>query len=148
MFICKVNCTFTAEWSPHFITCRTGAGLGIGSIVVVTKAGGEGTSTVQFRGYMPRVGLLTESAVWVDESKLFEEKPSTGLSVSRPLSPNFSENDPLGVAPSETGYRQILAIICIYSHGKWSSLIRIVLHQSYSVYCKSAISTGITAFKI
>eukprot|EP00795_Rhopilema_esculentum_P001081 gene1081-15414_t len=103
VFICNKNCTYTAEWHPHYITCRTGLGLGNGSIVVVTKSGGKGTSTVKFRGYMPRVGLLTESAVWVDESKLFDEKPTSGLSISRPLSPNFSENDPLGVAPSETG---------------------------------------------
>ena len=112
VFICNVNCTYTAEWNQHFITCRTGIGIGNGSIIVVTKTGGEGTSTVKFRGYMPRVGLLTESAVWVDESKLFEEKPITGLSVSRPLSPNLSENDPLGVAPSETGY--FYHLYCFY----------------------------------
>eukprot|EP00794_Sanderia_malayensis_P019261 gene19261-21189_t len=103
VFICNVNCTATAEWHPNRITCRTGMGLGNGSIIVVTKSGGQGTSTVKFRGYMPRVGLLTESAVWIDESKLFEEKPIGGLSVSRQLSPTYMSNDPLGVAPVETG---------------------------------------------
>ncbi len=79
-------------------------GLGNGSIIVVTKSGGKGTSTVKFRGYMPRVGLMTESAVWVDESKLFEEKPVAGhLSISRQMSPSYMSNDPLGVASEETG---------------------------------------------
>ena len=77
----------------------------MGDIVVYTKSGGQGSSTVTFRGFMPRVGLLTESAVWVDESKLFEDKPSSGggLSLSRSLSPSYLNSDPLGVAPEETG---------------------------------------------
>jgi len=71
---------------------------------VITKSGDRGTSFVKFRGYMPRVGLLTEAAVWVDESKLFEDKPSSALSNARMYSPNVTTyTDPLGVAPEETG---------------------------------------------
>jgi len=105
IYICNVNCTYTAEWkSSRLIQVRTGMGLGMGDIIVFTKNGGMGTSLVKFRGYMPRVGLLTEAAVWVDESKLFEEKPSSTLSKSRVYSPNSSlQTDPLGVAPEETG---------------------------------------------
>lgn len=78
-------------------------GFGMGDIIVFTTSGGMGTSLVKFRGYMPRVGLLTEAAVWVDESKLFEEKPTTTLSNRRVFSPNSTYTDPLGVAPEETG---------------------------------------------
>ena len=76
--------------------------MGMGDIIVFTKSGGKGTSLVKFRGYMPRVGLLTEAAVWVDESKLFEEKPTT-LSNSHAYTANNVHTDPLGVAPEETG---------------------------------------------
>lgn len=104
VYICNVNCTYTAEWQHSgLIHARTGMGLGMGDIIVATKSGGMGTSLVKFRGYMPRVGLLTEAAVWVDESKLFEEKPTTTLTNSRNYSQNSTYTDPLGVAPEETG---------------------------------------------
>jgi len=76
----------------------------MGDIIVFTSSGGMGSSMVRFRGYMPRVGLLTEAAVWVDESKLFEEKQqAAALSNRRAFSPNSTYTDPLGVAPEETG---------------------------------------------
>ena len=106
IFICNVDCSYTAEWkSSRLIHARTGVGFGIGDIIVFTNSGGMGTCLVKFRGYMPRVGLLTEAAVWVDESKLFEEKQTTTvLSNRRAFSPNSTYTDPLGVAPEETGY--------------------------------------------
>ena len=103
IFIGNVNCTYTAEWHKHYISCRTGMGLGNGDIIVFTKSGGMGTSLVKFKGYMPRVGLLTEAAVWVDESKLFEEKPSATLSNSRQYTQSSIHSDPLGVASEDTG---------------------------------------------
>ncbi|XP_065641912.1 exocyst complex component 2 isoform X2 [Hydra vulgaris] len=103
IFICNINCTYTAEWQhSRLIHCRTGMGMGIGDIIVFTKSGGKGTCLVKFRGFMPRVGLLTEAAVWVDESKLFEEKPTT-LSNPHAYTTNTVHTDPLGVAPEETG---------------------------------------------
>lgn len=101
----KRNCTFTAEWQhSRLIHARTSNHQGMGDIIITTKSGGIGTSFVNFRGYSPRVGLLTESAVWVDESKLFEDKPTSTLSNSRMYSPNSTTyTDPLGVAPEETG---------------------------------------------
>ena len=85
----------------------------MGDIIVITKSGGQGTCLVKFRGYMPRVGLLTEAAVWVDESKLFEEK-TTNLSKSRVFSPSAAlHTDPVGVAPEETGYVIIFTIIMV-----------------------------------
>ena len=87
----------------------------MGDIIVYTKSGDRGTSYVKFRGYMPRVGLLTEAAVWVDESKLFEDKPSSTLSTSRMYSPNVTTyTDPLGVAPEETG-----AVLCPDQIEEW-----------------------------
>lgn len=105
VYISGVNCTYTSEWkNSKLIQSRTGMGLGMGDIIVMTKSGGQGTCLVKFRGYMPRVGLLTEAAVWVDESKLFEEK-TTNLLKSRVFSPSAAlHTDPLGVAPEETGY--------------------------------------------
>jgi len=105
VIICAQNCTYSAEWQhSRLIHARTSTGLGMGDIIVYTKTGDKGTSLVKFRGYMPRVGLLTEAAVWVDESRLFEDKPSSSLSNSRMYSPNVATyTDPLGVAPEETG---------------------------------------------
>lgn len=105
VIICGQHCTYTAEWQhSRLIHARTSTGLGMGDIIVYTKSGGKGTSYVKFRGYVPRVGLLTEAAVWVDESRLFEDKPSSSLSNSRIYSTNVATyTDPLGVAPEETG---------------------------------------------
>ncbi|XP_066929251.1 exocyst complex component 2-like isoform X2 [Clytia hemisphaerica] len=106
VFICAEDCTYTAEWkSSRLIHARTGVKTGMGDIIVFTSSGNMGTCMVKFRGYNPRVGLLTEAAVWVDESKLFEEKQhqTASLSNRRAYSPNLTYTDPLGVAPEETG---------------------------------------------
>lgn len=41
----------TAEWkSPSKIICRTSIGVGKGNIIVITRSGGVGSSTVTFTG--------------------------------------------------------------------------------------------------
>lgn len=55
--ICGVDCLLTAEWkSPNKIIARTGQAKGKGEIIVVTKSGGVGTCTVNFRGYNVQIG--------------------------------------------------------------------------------------------
>lgn len=47
----------SADWeTPSRIIVRTGRAKGKGDIVVVTKSGGVGSSTVQFRGYTIQIG--------------------------------------------------------------------------------------------
>ncbi|CAB3359452.1 Hypothetical predicted protein [Cloeon dipterum] len=66
--ICGCNCLLSAEWvSPNKIIARSGPANCKGDIIVMTRQGGIGASTVQFRGYMETVGPLKESAVWVEE---------------------------------------------------------------------------------
>uniref|UniRef100_A0A3Q2CEY2 Exocyst complex component 2 n=1 Tax=Cyprinodon variegatus TaxID=28743 RepID=A0A3Q2CEY2_CYPVA len=68
--ICGHNCMLTAEWmSASKIVCRVGpAKDDKGEIIVTTKSGGPGTSTVSFKLLRPeRIGILEQSAVWVDE---------------------------------------------------------------------------------
>jgi exocyst complex component 2 len=49
--ICGCDCLLSAEWkSKNKIVARSGPCKGRGDIIVTTKSGGEGTSTVQFRG--------------------------------------------------------------------------------------------------
>lgn len=49
--ICGCDCLLSAEWkSPNKIIARSGPGKGRGDIIVTTRNGGRGTSTVQFRG--------------------------------------------------------------------------------------------------
>ena len=56
--ICGVDCLLTSEWkSPNKIIARTGQSKGAGDIIVVTKSGGVGTSTVKFRGYNIQIGV-------------------------------------------------------------------------------------------
>jgi len=61
---------------------------------VTTQSGGQGTSTVQFRGYHETIGPMKESAVWV------EEAPMQNLGWGRrALSPtNYQQEDPLGLS--------------------------------------------------
>lgn len=47
----------TAEWkSSNKIVARTGQAKGKGDIIVVTRSGGVGSCTVQFRGYNIQIG--------------------------------------------------------------------------------------------
>ncbi|GBP11675.1 Exocyst complex component 2, partial [Eumeta japonica] len=49
--ICECDCLLSAEWkSKNKIVARSGPCKGRGDIIVTTRSGGEGTSTVQFRG--------------------------------------------------------------------------------------------------
>lgn len=61
---------------------------------MTTQSGGQGTSTVQFRGYHETIGPLKESAVWV------EEAPVHGFMYGRrALSPtSYQQEDPLGLS--------------------------------------------------
>lgn len=93
--ICGCDCLLSAEWkSPNKIIARSGPGKGRGEIIVTTSSGGEGTCTIQFRGYHETIGPLKESAVWV------EEAPIQSLSWNRrSLSPSsFQMEDPLGLS--------------------------------------------------
>jgi len=57
--ICGVDCLLSAEWkSPNKIIARTGQAKGTGDIIVVTRSGGVGTTTVQFRGYNIQIGEI------------------------------------------------------------------------------------------
>jgi len=58
--ICGCDCLLSAEWkSPNKIIARSGPGKGRGDIIVTTRYGGRGTSTVQFRG------MIIESLIYV-----------------------------------------------------------------------------------
>ncbi|ELU06390.1 hypothetical protein CAPTEDRAFT_187059 [Capitella teleta] len=95
--ICGVDCLLTAEWkSANKIVARTGQAKGKGDIVVVTRSGGVGTCTVQFRGYNVQIGPLQESAVWIDETQTYH----TMFSRNRASSPVVTEenDDPLGIS--------------------------------------------------
>lgn len=62
--ICGHNCLLTAEWmSASKIVCRVGpAKNDKGEIIVTTKSGGLGTSTVSFRLLKPeRIGETRDS---------------------------------------------------------------------------------------
>ena len=94
LIICNSDCLLSAEWvSSNKIVARSGPGKSKGDIVIITKSGGKGSCTVQFRGYHETIGPLKESAVWVDESHL------TGLGRHRALIPSsYQQDDPLGLS--------------------------------------------------
>jgi len=55
--ICGVDCLLSAEWkSSNKIIARTGQAKGTGDIIVATRSGGVGSTTVQFRGYNIQIG--------------------------------------------------------------------------------------------
>ncbi|XP_066587508.1 exocyst complex component 2 [Prorops nasuta] len=93
--ICGCDCLLSAEWkSSNKIIARSGPCKGRGDIIVTTRSGGQGTSTVQFRGYYETIGPMKESAVWVEEPPL--ENFVWGR---RALSPtNYQQDDPLGLS--------------------------------------------------
>ncbi|CAH2068965.1 unnamed protein product, partial [Iphiclides podalirius] len=93
--ICGCDCLLSAEWkSKNKIVARSGPCKGRGDIIVATRSGGEGTSTVQFRGYHESVGPMKESAVWVEEAA----PPSLPWG-RRPMSPTaYTPPDPLGLS--------------------------------------------------
>ncbi|KAI8430152.1 hypothetical protein MSG28_000537 [Choristoneura fumiferana] len=95
LIICGCDCLLSAEWkSKNKIVARSGPCKGRGDIIVTTKSGGEGTSTVQFRGYHESIGPVKESAVWVEEAA----PPSLPWG-RRPMSPvTYTPPDPLGLS--------------------------------------------------
>ncbi|XP_077573472.1 exocyst complex component 2 isoform X2 [Stigmatopora nigra] len=95
--ICGHNCLLTAEWmSASKIVCRVGpAKDDKGEIIVTTKSGGLGTSTVSFKLLKPeRIGILDQSAVWVDELNYYDIRTDRNKGIS-PLS--LRPNNPLGI---------------------------------------------------
>uniref|UniRef100_A0A1Y9H2W3 Exocyst complex component 2 n=1 Tax=Anopheles dirus TaxID=7168 RepID=A0A1Y9H2W3_9DIPT len=93
--ICGCDCLLSAEWkSDKKIIARTGAAKGKGDIIVSTRGGGTGTSTVQFRAYYETIGPMKESAVWIEES------PMQSLAWGRrSLAPTgYTQEDPLGLS--------------------------------------------------
>ncbi|XP_045542416.1 exocyst complex component 2 [Papilio machaon] len=100
--ICGCDCLLSAEWkSKNKIVARSGPCKGRGDIIVTTKSGGEGTSTVQFRGYHESVGPMKESAVWVEEAA----PPSLPWG-RRPMSPTaYTPPDPLGLSTEGDDYK-------------------------------------------
>ncbi|XP_028039948.1 exocyst complex component 2 [Bombyx mandarina] len=93
--ICGCDCLLSAEWkSKNKVVARSGPCKGLGDITVTTRSGGEGTSTVQFRGYHESIGPVKESAVWVEEAA----PPSLPWG-RRPMSPTtYTPPDPLGLS--------------------------------------------------
>ncbi|ROI33819.1 Exocyst complex component 2 [Anabarilius grahami] len=95
--ICGHNCLLTAEWiSASKIVCRVGpAKDDKGEIIVTTKSGGQGTSTVSFKLLKPeRIGILDQSAVWVDELNYYDMRTDRNKGIS-PLS--LRPANPLGI---------------------------------------------------
>ncbi|XP_058808366.1 exocyst complex component 2 [Phymastichus coffea] len=93
--ICECECLLSAEWkSQNKIIARSGPCKGRGDIIVTTQSGGQGTSTVQFRGYHETIGPMKESAVWVEEAPVL-----SFVWGRRALSPtNYQQEDPLGLS--------------------------------------------------
>ncbi|NXU71747.1 EXOC2 protein, partial [Oreotrochilus melanogaster] len=95
--ICGHNCLLTAEWmSASKIVCRVGqAKNDKGDIIVTTKSGGKGTSTVSFKLLKPeKIGILDQSAVWVDEMNYYDMRTDRNKGIS-PLS--LRPANPLGI---------------------------------------------------
>ncbi|XP_068445790.1 exocyst complex component 2 [Clinocottus analis] len=95
--ICGHNCLLTAEWmSASKIVCRVGpAKDDKGEIIVTTKSGGLGTSTVSFKLLRPeRIGILDQSAVWVEEMNYYDMRTDRSKGIS-PLS--LRPSNPLGI---------------------------------------------------
>ncbi|XP_034737467.1 exocyst complex component 2 [Etheostoma cragini] len=95
--ICGHNCLLTAEWmSASKIVCRVGpAKDDKGEIIVTTKSGSLGTSTVSFKLLRPeRIGILDQSAVWVDEMNYYDMRTDRNKGIS-PLS--LRPSNPLGI---------------------------------------------------
>ncbi|XP_078283534.1 exocyst complex component 2 isoform X1 [Rhinoraja longicauda] len=95
--ICGHNCLLTAEWmSASKIVCRVGpAKNDKGDIIVTTKSGGSGTSTVSFRLMkQEKIGILDQSAVWVEEMNYYDMRTDRNKGIS-PLS--LRPANPLGI---------------------------------------------------
>ncbi|XP_032740988.1 exocyst complex component 2 isoform X3 [Rattus rattus] len=101
--ICGHNCLLTAEWmSASKIVCRVGqAKNDKGDIIVTTKSGGRGTSTVSFKLLKPeKIGILDQSAVWVDEMNYYDMRTDRNKGIP-PLS--LRPANPLGIEIENPG---------------------------------------------
>nr|KAF6378001.1 exocyst complex component 2 [Myotis myotis] len=101
--ICGHNCLLTAEWmSASKIVCRVGqAKNDKGDIIVTTKSGGKGTSTVSFKLLKPeKIGILDQSAVWVDEMNYYDMRTDRNKGIP-PLS--LRPANPLGIEIEKIG---------------------------------------------
>ena len=82
--------------SASKIVCRVGqAKNDKGDIIVTTKSGGRGTSTVSFKLLKPeKIGVLDQSAVWVDEMNYYDMRTDRNKGIP-PLS--LRPANPLGI---------------------------------------------------
>ncbi|XP_037590397.1 exocyst complex component 2 [Cebus imitator] len=104
--ICGHNCLLTAEWmSASKIVCRVGqAKNDKGDIIVTTKSGGKGTSTVSFKLLKPeKIGILDQSAVWVDEMNYYDMRTDRNKGIP-PLS--LRPANPLGIEIEKSKFSQ------------------------------------------
>uniref|UniRef100_A0ABI8A953 Exocyst complex component 2 n=1 Tax=Felis catus TaxID=9685 RepID=A0ABI8A953_FELCA len=104
--ICGHNCLLTAEWmSASKIVCRVGqAKNDKGDIIVTTKSGGRGTSTVSFKLLKPeKIGILDQSAVWVDEMNYYDMRTDRNKGIP-PLS--LRPANPLGIDIEKSKFPQ------------------------------------------
>ncbi|XP_013377292.1 PREDICTED: exocyst complex component 2 isoform X2 [Chinchilla lanigera] len=104
--ICGHNCLLTAEWmSASKIVCRVGqAKDDKGGIIVTTKSGGRGTSTVSFKLLKPeKIGILDQSAVWVDEMNYYDMRTDRNKGIP-PLS--LRPANPLGIEIEKSRFPQ------------------------------------------
>uniref|UniRef100_A0A8C7HI31 Exocyst complex component 2 n=1 Tax=Oncorhynchus kisutch TaxID=8019 RepID=A0A8C7HI31_ONCKI len=109
--ICGHNCLLTAEWmSASKIVCRVGpAKDDKGEIIVSTKSGGHGTSTVSFKLLKAeKIGILDQSAVWVDEMNYYDMRTDRYKGISplslRPSNPLVASHTALPMpGPSSLG---------------------------------------------
>ncbi|KAI5090576.1 exocyst complex component 2, partial [Silurus meridionalis] len=104
--ICGHNCLLTAEWmSASKIVCRVGpAKDDKGEIIVTTRSGGLGTSTVSFKVLKAdKIDILEQSAVWVDEVNYYDLRLNRNKGIS-PLS--LRQADPLGIETDKGKYTQ------------------------------------------
>ncbi|XP_048364225.1 exocyst complex component 2 [Sphaerodactylus townsendi] len=95
--ICGHNCILTAEWmSASKIVCRVGQAKNEkGDIIVTTRSGGKGTSTVSFKLLKPeKIGILDQSAVWVEEMNYYDMRTDRNKGMP-PLS--LRPANPLGI---------------------------------------------------
>ncbi|KAH9400765.1 Exocyst complex component 2 [Tyrophagus putrescentiae] len=107
--ICDVECIIFLDWvSPQKLITRSPHGVGnghTGDVIVTTKRGGVGISTVQFTPIEEPIGLTTPSGVWVDERRrLLEGSLISGQTVrvakpfDKPFSALFPDLNPANVA--------------------------------------------------
>lgn len=99
--ICNVDCTLRSKWEKESrITTYTGFCIGKGDIVVVTRSGGSGTSSVGFQGLVKKnIGPNEESCIWIEEDT---RAILTGL--KRSAVADLLHDNPLGISVDESRY--------------------------------------------